>query len=102
VSDESPDFLKDGSYPVKRWIAARTDSGVVGAGLRFAREHPRTAAWIVLSAGIDLALLIGGRDAGLPLATGLILLGFGIAVAGLCVWIVAGGKEDESAGRAQP
>jgi hypothetical protein len=69
----------------------------LGNLLRFAEERPRLAAWIVLSAGIVILLLIEARDVGLLVGQWAALIIASVLVAGLCVWIVAWEDSDEDA-----
>jgi hypothetical protein len=61
---------------------------VVGSLVAFADARPRLAAWIVLSLGIVILLLIEARDVGLLFGQWIALIVASILVAGLCVWIV--------------
>lgn len=61
---------------------------VVGSLVMFADARPRLAAWIVLSLGIVILLLIEARDVGLLFGQWIALIVASILVAGLCVWIV--------------
>ncbi|MBX3081297.1 MAG: hypothetical protein KF716_06650 [Anaerolineae bacterium] len=61
---------------------------VVGPVIKFADARPRLAAWIVLSLGIVILLLIEARDVGLLFGQWVALIVASILVAGLCVWIV--------------
>lgn len=70
---------------------------VLGALFTFADARPRLAAWIVLSLGIVILLLVEARDVGLLLGQWLALIVASIAVAGLCIWIVSWEDKDEAA-----
>ncbi len=70
---------------------------VLGALFTFANARPRLAAWIVLSLGIVILLLVEARDVGLLLGQWLALIVASIAVAGLCIWIVSWEDKDEAA-----
>jgi hypothetical protein len=61
---------------------------VVGSLVTFADARPRLAAWIVLSLGIVILLLVEARDVGLLFGQWVALIVASILVAGLCVWIV--------------
>lgn len=61
---------------------------VVGSLLKFADERPRLSAWIVLSLGIVILLLIEARDVGLLFGQWVALIVASVLVAGLCIWIV--------------
>jgi hypothetical protein len=72
---------------------------VLGALVTFAETRPRLAAWIVLSLGIVILLLIEARDVGLLITQWIALIVASILVAGLCVWIVSwedGSTDDKS------
>lgn len=63
--------------------------------VRWALVHPRLAAWIVLSLGMIILLVIEARDVGL-LPAQWIALGAGcVLVAGACIWIVSWEDSDE-------
>ncbi len=68
---------------------------VVGPALRFADQRPRLAAWIVLSLGIVILLLVEARDVGLLIGQWIALIVASILVAGLCIWIVTWEDRDE-------
>ena len=70
---------------------------VVGPVIRFADARPRLAAWIVLSVGIVVLLMIEARDVGLLIGQWLALIIASILVAGLCIWIVTWEDSDETA-----
>ncbi len=70
---------------------------VVGPVIRFADARPRLAAWIVLSVGIVVLLMIEARDVGLLIGQWLALIVASILVAGLCIWIVTWEDSDEKA-----
>jgi hypothetical protein len=58
--------------------------------------HPRIAAWIVLSAGMVILLLIEARDVGLTIGNWIALIVMTVLVAGACIWIVSWEDTDES------
>ena len=60
---------------------------------RFAVEHPRLTAWLVLAAGMVVILVWSARDVGLLPVQWFALIVATIGLAGLCVWII--GWEDE-------
>jgi hypothetical protein len=64
-------------------------------GVRWAAVHPRLAAWIVLSLGMVILLMIEARDVGLLPLQWVALLGTAVLVAGACVWIVSWEDQDE-------
>ncbi len=70
---------------------------VLGALVTFADARPRLAAWIVLSLGIVILLLVEARDVGLLLGQWLALIVASVLVAGLCIWIVSWEDKDEAA-----
>ncbi|MCS6872431.1 MAG: hypothetical protein RML95_01130 [Anaerolineae bacterium] len=70
---------------------------VLGALLAFAEARPRLAAWIVLSLGIVILLLIEARDVGLMIGQWIALIVASVIVAGLCIWIVSWEDKDETA-----
>jgi hypothetical protein len=61
---------------------------VLGALIKFADARPRLAAWLVLSLGIVILLLVEARDVGLLFGQWVALIVASVLVAGLCVWIV--------------
>ncbi|MFQ3537143.1 MAG: hypothetical protein SNJ58_14880 [Aggregatilineales bacterium] len=69
---------------------------VLGALIAFAESRPRLAAWIVLSLGIVILLLIEARDVGLLLGQWIALIVASVLVAGLCIWIVSWDDRDEA------
>lgn len=68
---------------------------VIGGLWQFAEMRPRLAAWIVLSLGIVILLLIEARDVGLLIGQWAALIVASILVAGLCIWIVSWEDSDE-------
>lgn len=68
---------------------------VIGPLWNAAEKRPRIAAWIVLSLGIVILLLVEARDVGLLIGQWLALIGASIIVAGLCIWIVSWEDADE-------
>ncbi|HLY27207.1 MAG TPA: hypothetical protein VKQ72_12755 [Aggregatilineales bacterium] len=63
--------------------------------IKFADQRPRLAAWIVLSVGIVVLLMIEARDVGLLIGQWLALIVASVLVAGLCIWIVTWDDTDE-------
>lgn len=59
------------------------------APVRWAAVHPRIAAWIVLSAGMIILLVIEASNVGLLLGQWIALIAAVILVAGACVWIIS-------------
>ncbi|MCS6835937.1 MAG: hypothetical protein NZ750_07965 [Anaerolineae bacterium] len=70
--------------------------------IKWANEHPRLAAWIVLSLGMVTILLVEARDVGLLPGQWFALIAATVGVAGLCVWIVSWEDKDDEAGDAPP
>ncbi len=64
--------------------------------VQWASRHPRLAAWIVLSVGIVLLVIIEARDVGLLATQWLALVGACVLVAGACVWIISWEDTDEA------
>lgn len=69
---------------------------VVGALWKAAEARPRLAAWVVLSLGIVILLLVEARDVGLLIGQWLALIVASVLVAGLCIWIVSWEDADET------
>lgn len=65
--------------------------------VKWAIRHPRLAAWIVLSLGMVILLLIEARDVGLLATQWAALIVATILVAGACVWIISWEDQDEEA-----
>jgi hypothetical protein len=63
--------------------------------LKWASRHPRFAAWIVLSLGMIVLLVIEARDVGLLVTQWIALIVATILVAGLCVWIISWEDKDD-------
>ncbi|MBZ0291363.1 MAG: hypothetical protein K8L99_02240 [Anaerolineae bacterium] len=64
-------------------------------GIRWALVHPRLAAWIVLSLGMVILLVIEARDVGLLATQWAALVVACVLVAGACVWIISWEDADE-------
>lgn len=64
--------------------------------VRWALIHPRIAAWIVLSLGMVILLVIEARDVGLTAGNWIALIVATVLVAGLCILIVASEDMDEA------
>ncbi len=58
-------------------------------GVKWAMVHPRLAAWIVLSVGMVVLLVIEARDVGLLVTQWIALIVACVLVAGACVWIIS-------------
>jgi hypothetical protein len=65
--------------------------------VRWALRHPRLAAWIVLSLGMVILLVIEARDVGLQTGNWIALIVATVLVAGACIWIVSWEDVDERA-----
>ena len=63
--------------------------------VRWALVHPRLAAWIVLSLGMIILLVIEARNVGLLPTQWIALIVACILVAGACIWIVSWEDSDE-------
>jgi len=63
--------------------------------IRWMSRHPRLAAWIALSVGMVVLLLIEARDVGLLPGQWIALIAATVLVAGACVWIISWEDEDE-------
>ncbi len=77
-----------GTIGVQREPCPRSAALVANLKL-FVTKHPQIAAWIVLSIGMVIMLLIASRDVGLLPTQLLALVVATIALAGLCVWIIS-------------
>ncbi|MDL1902153.1 hypothetical protein FBR02_15460 [Anaerolineae bacterium CFX9] len=64
--------------------------------VRWASVHPRLAAWIVLSLGMIILLVIEASSIGLLLTQWIALIVACILVAGACIWIVSWEDDDEA------
>ncbi len=64
-------------------------------GVNWAMHHPRLAAWIVLSVGMVVLLVIEARDVGLLATQWAALVAACVLVAGACVWIISWEDTDE-------
>lgn len=65
------------------------------APVRWAAVHPRLAAWIVLSAGMIILLVIEAQNVGLLIGQWIALIVAVILVAGACIWIISWEDADE-------
>ena len=63
--------------------------------VRWALTHPRLAAWIVLSVGMIILLVLTARDVGLLPGQWIALITACILVAGACIWIISWEDSDE-------
>ena len=64
-------------------------------GIKWAMIHPRLAAWIVLSAGMVILLVIEARDVGLLATQWIALIVACVLVAGACIWIISWEDSDD-------
>jgi hypothetical protein len=58
-------------------------------------RHPRLAAWIILSIGMVVLLVIEAKDVGLLATQWAALVIATVLVAGACVWIISWEDADE-------
>jgi hypothetical protein len=65
--------------------------------VRWASVHPRLAAWIVLSAGMVILLIIEAANVGLLIGQWIALIVACVLVAGACVWIISWEDADDVA-----
>lgn len=63
--------------------------------VQWSLRHPRLAAWIVLSLGMVILLVIEAKDVGLLATQWLALVVATVLVAGACVWIISWEDSDE-------
>ena len=64
--------------------------------IKWAMVHPRLAAWIVLSLGMIILLVLEARDVGLLPLQWVALLIACVLVAGACVWIISWEDSDDA------
>ena len=82
---------------VQSFLGNLKNRPVIGPVIRFADARPRLTAWIVLSLGIVILLIIEARDVGLLIGQWIALIVASVLVAGLCIWIVTWEDKDENA-----
>lgn len=70
-------------------------------GIKWAMTHPRLAAWIVLSIGMVVLLVIEAQDVGLLATQWIALIVACVLVAGACIWIISWEDDDEDEALAQ-
>ena len=70
-------------------------------GIKWASTHPRLAAWIVLSLGMVILLIIEARDVGLLATQWIALIVACVLVGGACIWIISW-EDDEEAETTEP
>ena len=63
----------------------------------WASRHPRLTAWAVLAAGMVIILVLSARNVGLEAMQWAALIVATILLAGLCVWIIGWGDEEQEA-----
>lgn len=65
-------------------------------------RHPRLAAWIILSIGMVVLLVIEAKDVGLLATQWAALVIATVLVAGACVWIISWEDADEETEAVEP
>lgn len=70
--------------------------GPLGPVVRWIEAHPRLTAWFVLALGMDILLVIEGRDVGLLPGQWAAVLIAATVVAGACIWIISWEDEPSS------
>lgn len=68
---------------------------------QWANRHPRLAAWIVLSLGMIILLVIEARDVGLLATQWIALIVASVLVAGACIWIISWEDIEDAEGGAE-
>ena len=58
-------------------------------------NHPNLSAWFALALGMVLILLFEAREVGLQASQWFWLINITILIAGLCVWIISWGDDEE-------
>jgi hypothetical protein len=64
--------------------------------IQWMSRHPRLAAWIILSVGMVVLLVIEAKDVGLLATQWAALIIATVLVAGACVWIISWEDSDET------
>jgi hypothetical protein len=59
------------------------------------QAHPNLTAWLVLALGMVTLLVFEARQVGLETSQWFWLIVITILVAGLCIWIISWGDEDD-------
>jgi hypothetical protein len=59
------------------------------------RAHPNLTAWLVLAVGMVAILVWEARDVGLEAMQWFWLVVVTILIAGLCIWIISWGDDEE-------
>lgn len=65
--------------------------------IKWITENARLSAWVVLSLGMIILLVIEAHDVGLTVGNWIALIVATVLVAGACVWIVSWEDGDDSA-----
>lgn len=60
-------------------------------------NHPALTAWFVLAAGMVAILVFEARDVGLQGSQWFWLIVITVLVAGLCIWIINWGEDEDDA-----
>ena len=76
---------------------ALRESRVAGPAIRAIEGYPRLAAWVVLSVGMVVLLVIEARDVGLLPTQWAALIVATVLVAGASIWIISWEDEEEMA-----
>lgn len=63
--------------------------------MNWIKNHPALTMWIILSIGMVAILTTVARDVGLLPSQWFWLIVMTIGVAGLCVWIISWGEDEE-------
>jgi len=61
----------------------------------WASKHPRLTAWAVLALGMVAILIVSARNVGLEASQWVALIVATILLAGLCVWIIGWGDQED-------
>ena len=64
-------------------------------GVKWAIDHPRISAWVVLAVGMVGLLVYEARNVGLQPSQWLALIVATVLVAGACVWIISWEDQDD-------
>ena len=76
-------------------FAALRESRVAGPAIRVIEGYPRLSAWVVLSVGMGVLLVIEARDVGLLPTQWAALIVATVLVAGASIWIISWEDEEE-------
>jgi hypothetical protein len=66
--------------------------------IKWITQNPRISAWVVLSLGMIILLVIEAHDVGLTIGNWIALIIATVLVAGACIWIVSWEDVDDSDG----